>query len=128
MPYASLADRREAQKRYREKHPERIKQARKDYRARNLDKEKARIRRYELGAKFNLTPEQYEEMVQAQQGRCAVCEREPVSKRLAVDHNHATGRVRALLCHHCNVALGHADDSPARLRALADYLESHDDA
>lgn len=53
---------------------------------------------------------------------CDVCGRriEP----MAIDHCHDTGQVRGLLCKPCNFALGCADDDPARLRALADYLDS----
>lgn len=40
-----------------------------------------------------------------------------------VDHCHTTNVVRGILCHNCNVAVGHAQDDPARLRRLANYLE-----
>ena len=63
-------------------------------------------------------------MLAAQGGVCCLCSRPPTSKRrLAVDHNHATGVVRGLLCHPCNRFLGHVNDSPAMLRAMAEYLE-----
>ncbi len=55
---------------------------------------------------------------------CDVCGRRPPGKRgMAIDHCHVTGQFRGLLCAPCNQALGLADEDPARLRALADYLE-----
>lgn len=72
--------------------------------------------------KYGVTPEQYDAMVEASDGRCPGCGREV---RLVVDHDHSTGKVRELICRDCNLALGHADDDPVRLRALADYLERH---
>ena len=79
-----------------------------------------------ISRRYGLTAEEYRRRVAAQQGRCAVCGGEPGDgKRLHVDHNHESGAVRDLLCGPCNHALGHAKDDPARLRALADYLERH---
>jgi len=54
--------------------------------------------------------------------RCDVC-REPGA--LVFDHDHASSKFRGWICGACNLALGHAKDSPQRLRALADYLENH---
>ena len=60
-----------------------------------------------------------------QSGRCAACG-DPLcgAKEPVVDHDHATGAFRALLCQRCNFAVGHAKDSPTRLRQMADYLET----
>lgn len=61
-----------------------------------------------------------------QGGVCSICKREPET-RWARDHDHATGRVRDMLCLGCNFGLGHFGDDPARLRAAADYVERHRD-
>lgn len=56
---------------------------------------------------------------------CEVCGHspEPGERRLALDHDHATGRFRGLLCSRCNFAIGMLRDDPERCRAAADYLE-----
>jgi hypothetical protein len=65
----------------------------------------------------------YEAMLTSQGGVCAICGRPPSEKRrLAVDHDHATGAVRGLLCVPCNQALGRFQDSPDVLAAAAMYV------
>lgn len=74
---------------------------------------------------YGLTAEQYDELLQRQQGRCAVCRARPKSKRLAVDHDHRTNVVRGLLCSRCNHdLLGSAWDSLAMVTALWHYLNT----
>lgn len=51
---------------------------------------------------------------------CELCES---TENLKVDHDHKTMKIRGVLCHHCNVAIGHMRDDPERLRRAADYLE-----
>jgi Recombination endonuclease VII. len=75
-------------------------------------------------ARYDLTAEQYAARVEEQGGRCAICGDIP-TRRLHVDHDHTTGAVRALLCSHCNHAIGQAKEDPARLRAMIAYLEHH---
>ena len=48
---------------------------------------------------------EYARLLEAQGGGCAICGSKPKTRRLHVDHDHATGRVRGLLCHRCNRAL-----------------------
>jgi hypothetical protein len=56
-----------------------------------------------LAQVFNLTPEEYDQILEHQGGKCAICHRLPKpGKRLAVDHDHKTGFVRGLLCFMCN--------------------------
>lgn len=73
---------------------------------------------------FGITVEQYEQMLAAQAGGCAICG-EPCKsgKRLAIDHDHVTGVVRGLLCINCNQAIGKLRDDPAILRRAIAYLE-----
>jgi hypothetical protein len=68
----------------------------------------------------------YEEMLTSQNGSCAICLSKLNSSRytkLAVDHDHLTGKVRGLLCMNCNTALGLMKDSPKRLEAASQYLQ-----
>jgi hypothetical protein len=66
-----------------------------------------------------------------QNGKCAICREEGFLMRedhkatLMVDHDHATGAVRGLLCHNCNRALGLLRDSPMRAAAAVAYLVEH---
>jgi hypothetical protein len=97
--------------------------------------------------KHGLTLEDFEVMLRAQDFCCAICRSNTVGNKRAgkgakphladqwpsvaqegdftwhVDHDHQTGRVRGLLCHHCNAGLGHFKDRPDLLDAAARYLE-----
>lgn len=112
--------------RWNAEHPEAGAARQRRYRRTHPDKPRA-----DHLARYGLTVEQYEAMVESQGGACAACrkpEREvdprtQCPKRLAVDHCHETGAVRGLLCSRCNTTLGRCDEDPAVLRALAAYLE-----
>lgn len=72
---------------------------------------------------YGLTGEEYELLLAFQDGRCAICLNRPVTKRFAVDHDHANGNVRGVLCRSCNYKiLGGAKDSVETLRRAEDYL------
>lgn len=76
--------------------------------------------------KWGLTLGQFDELLRKQGGRCAICRKEPIDKRynrFAVDHNHATGEIRGLLCRACNTALGFFNDDVNLLMAAIAYLE-----
>lgn len=70
--------------------------------------------------KYKISPDRYAQMWIDQDGDCAICGEH---RELVVDHCHDTGRVRGLLCHRCNVALGWMNDQPENLRRAASYLE-----
>ena len=85
-------------------------------------------RRSHLKRKFGITPEQYDEMLAAQGGGCAICHREPRPDiSLHVDHDHETGRIRGLLCFRCNNSLGDLDDSAVLLQAALAYVSTPTD-
>jgi hypothetical protein len=65
-------------------------------------------------------------MLVQQGGACAIClppAETAQHKVLRVDHNHSTGDVRGLLCHHCNVAIGHFGDDIVLLQRAIEYLQ-----
>jgi hypothetical protein len=80
----------------------------------------------------NITKEQYDSLLAAQHGACAIC-KQPFSKTPHIDHDHGCcsgkrtcGRcVRGLLCSTCNPAIALLKDSPALLREAATYLERY---
>lgn len=82
-----------------------------------------------LKNKYKISLVEYAEMLSRQNNGCAICgdtEVMVIKRRtfsLAVDHDHSTGKIRGILCHGCNRALGLMKDDPSRLRAAADYLE-----
>jgi len=79
--------------------------------------------------RLGFDPDMIEAHFREHSGMCDVCGRtatvasKRLRYRLAMDHDHRTGQFRGLICDPCNRALGFAGDDPARLRALADYLE-----
>lgn len=93
------------------------------YDAKRYAKNPTGERERHLIRKYGVTLTDYQEMYHSQSGCCAIC-RKQQERAFDVDHNHATGEVRGLLCTNCNRMLGHAGDSASNLRAAAYYLES----
>lgn len=72
---------------------------------------------------YGLNEGEYAQLYEFQGGKCAACRRATgKTRRLSVDHDHATGEVRGLLCRPCNTLLGHARDSIAFFRRCIAYL------
>lgn len=79
-----------------------------------------------LKTKFGITLAEYEEMFDKQNGVCAICLQQEVlkNKRLAVDHNHVTGKIRGLLCGKCNKGLGLFSDDFQLIMKAVNYLKN----
>ena len=93
------------------------------------DKGKESSRRSHLKIKFNITLEDYNIMLEAQNGVCAICsntEMNNVNKVLCVDHNHETKKIRGLLCGKCNTGLGHLNDNIELLINAIKYLKNYE--
>lgn len=129
------------------------KQCRREYRKNNLDKIKERNRLYRIENKerdhsygkeyrknnpdklrdkhlrrnYGITLQQYNEMFEKQEGKCAICgtHQSEFKKPLYVDHCHETGKIRGLLCDKCNHAIGLLKDSPNISQEASNYLFKH---
>ena len=82
--------------------------------------------------RFGIDNTVYEQMLQDQDERCAICHEKciaktinGVQKSLAIDHCHRTGKIRGLLCTRCNTALGLFEDNLEKIKAAIDYLEKY---
>jgi hypothetical protein len=143
MPYANLEDRRRndraryaenpapqlaATKAWVQKNPAHVHEYQTNWVNDNRGKKRAygrRARFLQMLTQRGLTEAQYNEMWLAQGRKCKACgAREPNSKKgWCLDHNHATGKNRGIVCPSCNLIAGHAKDSPKHLRSVAEYLE-----
>lgn len=96
------------------------------YQRTRLDKNRSDL----LARRHDMTADEYDAILEAQDGVCGVCGKPETLKtaggprRLAVDHDHHTGLVRGLLCFHCNTTLGKMGDDLAGALDFFSYLVS----
>lgn len=96
--------------------------------AENPLKMKESKRWWRMRKRYGIDRKDYEKMYDQQGGKCAICGEAGETYQpshthpLLVDHCHATGQVRALLCHNCNSLIGHAKDSAGVLENAIAYL------
>ena len=84
------------------------------------NKPRESMRSYHLKHRFGISEADVDAMLEAQGGLCALCREAPA---VHVDHDHVTGKVRAILCEPCNGGLGLFKDDPNAIRRAIDYLE-----
>jgi hypothetical protein len=102
-------------------------QARRDAKAK-AEAQKARAHARYVERTYGLAPGEYDRMLADQDGRCAICGKQPRTKRLSVDHDHRTGKVRALLCQPCNRGLRSFEFDYVPAQQAAIYIQAIADA
>lgn len=117
------------QKGWRDKNKESVAEYQKEYHSKLRETKgyKFQYWRRNLRDNYNLTPDEWNELWQIQEGKCAICgihmkPRGRSKESAAVDHNHKTNEVRGLTCRECNHALGEFKDDPDILISAAEYL------
>lgn len=116
----------EINNKYKKANPEKIKQIKK----RESSKNKEGYRNRNLMLTYGITLSDYNNMLIKQNNECAICRTTKGTRkngRLDVDHCHKTGKVRALLCGHCNVLLSRAKDNIEILKKAIEYLKEHNE-
>jgi Recombination endonuclease VII len=121
----------EAQKAYARAHyhanREKRLEQQKAWQKENRDRKRAYDKASSLKRTYGISKQKFDEMVEAQDHKCAVCgSSEPGGRGTwKVDHCHASGAVRGLLCNGCNVGLGYFKDNQDALLKAAAYLKEH---
>jgi len=129
----TVEKRREWQREWRRKNPDRIKGYNQRARARQVvwaraDRKKnpAKYEAYKYKARYGITRADYLVLLDAQHGGCVVCGRIPKNgQRLVTDHDHGTGKIRGLLCHDCNLTEGKYKGHPEWLERMAAYIREN---
>lgn len=124
-----------AKKQWVENNKEYVKEYAKAYREKNreeLNKKKRDnsdyYRNLNLKRNYNISLDDYNSMLEGQNGRCLGCNifhTDSARGRFHVDHCHTTGKIRGLLCHNCNTALGLVKDNVDTLSMLISYLKTN---
>ena len=126
MPYKDYEKQKENSRNYYRNNRSKIRRVQRRYRVRTLEEEKARHRRNGI-KKYGITENDYLKMFEKQKGVCSICSKPQLTKRLYIDHNHTTGKIRGLLCENCNRGLGMFKDDKNILLSAIGYLDKiHD--
>ena len=133
---------KEKRKEYCDKNRDRLNRQQREWRKRNIGKEKEYKRRWYLKSRspeqlekekwamiryrYGLEKEDYERILEDQDNKCKICDKEFDSNgqctKLHIDHCHDSDEVRGFLCNNCNIGLGYFRDDPKILQSAAEYL------
>ena len=94
----------------------------------NPDKLKSKSKRNGLKRNYNITINEYNDLLAKQNYKCDVCKlhRDEFKYDLGVDHCHKTGKVRGLLCGNCNMSIGGLKDNKELLKSAIEYLVKYE--
>jgi Recombination endonuclease VII len=90
--------------------------------SKNKEKNNIYKRKYQLNKKYNITLDQFNEMLFKQENKCGICGN-TFLRIPDIDHNHKTGKVRGLLCHNCNLIIGLAKDKLTTLNNAIKWIK-----
>jgi len=94
------------------------------WRQANPEKARAAVRKsyrkHRVRQVYGISAEEYEAMLEKQEGKCPICRK--ALKRPSIDHCHRTGKVRGVLCRHCNSSLSVFENDPEAVARLVTYL------
>ena len=111
---------KETRRKYLIKNREKVLETQKKWNNKNFERRKNVI----LKNVYGITLEDYNKMFEAQEGKCAICQRHQnkLTRSLCVDHDHKTKQIRALLCITCNTDLASVEN---RLEEMMNYLNKY---
>jgi len=126
--YQNRPKRKQYKKQWDADNRERMADLQRQRRESDPQKYKTYFRNHRLIKKYGITQADYERMLQEQGGVCGICGGQPdITRhgitRLAIDHDHATGKIRGLLCNNCNAGMGIIGDTVEHLERAAEYLK-----
>jgi len=133
---------KEKRKEYSDKNRDRLNRQQREWRAKNIGKEKEYRKKWYLRSRspeqlekeklamikyrYGLEKEDYERVLEDQDNKCKVCDKEfdsnGQSTKLHIDHCHDSGEIRGFLCNNCNIGLGYFCDDPQILQSAMEYL------
>ena len=121
-----VSDSPAARREYYQKNKVRILAQNKKWMLANPEKYSRAEKSCRLRKNYGITLEQWEQMEKEQNYVCAIC-KQPESKKqpLSVDHNHVTGKIRALLCAYCNIVVEYVENSRRPLCEYVDYVKRY---
>lgn len=142
MPRKDRLAQNEYERQYRAANAEKVRKRKRDWKRRNrlenLEKERAKELKYERNyrasnpdkmfelsrikraQRYGLSADEYDAIIASANGKCNLCERD--DRKLVVDHCHASGKIRGVLCTACNTSIGKLGDTYEALIVAAEYI------
>jgi hypothetical protein len=119
-------EQKEYTKEYRTTHQGALVEQKRKWRSQNKDKVQKHTMKYNLKKLYGITPEQYTQLLLKQNGCCAICNKPSTDykRRLHVDHDHTTKKIRGLLCVRCNYGIGYFNENTSLLDKAKEYLNT----
>lgn len=116
---------------WRAKNRKRCADIAREWRKKNVEKDRWYNTVRYLRTRYKITPERYKELLDEHNHKCAICgglesrNRRGIRMKLCIDHCHKTGKIRGILCSSCNSAIGYLRDDPSIIGKCIEYVEKY---